>query len=227
MKNIHILPTDKTSRIIGNEKGFMLSNDNSIISKYLHLIQAKYYNTYITNSEVIKEGDWVYYENGDLKGIHKVVNGQRPKTMILRKIIITTDQDLIKDGVQAIPDEFLEWFVKNTSCENVEIEEKDIYKSTTYDQPGRFIGIEYKIIIQKEEPKQETLEEAAIKEIPELKHIINTVSDARKLWINGAKWHMGRSYSEEEIITEVELAMIQGLTIGQYRDLLIEKFKNK
>jgi hypothetical protein len=37
------------------------------------------------------------------------------------KIILTTDQDLIKDGVQAIDDEFLEWFVNNTSCEEVEI----------------------------------------------------------------------------------------------------------
>jgi hypothetical protein len=36
------------------------------------------------------------------------------------KIILTTDQDLIKDGVQAIDDEFLEWFVKNPSCEEVE-----------------------------------------------------------------------------------------------------------
>jgi hypothetical protein len=38
-----------------------------------------------------------------------------------KKIILTTDQDLIKDGVQAIDDEFLEWFVKNPSCEEVEI----------------------------------------------------------------------------------------------------------
>jgi hypothetical protein len=40
-----------------------------------------------------------------------------------KKIILTTDQDLIKDGVQAIPDDFLEWFVKNPSCEFVEVEE--------------------------------------------------------------------------------------------------------
>jgi hypothetical protein len=31
-------------------------------------------------------------------------------------IILTTDGDLIDDGVQAIDDEFLEWFVKNPIC---------------------------------------------------------------------------------------------------------------
>jgi hypothetical protein len=35
---------------------------------------------------------------------------------------LATDQDLNKDGVQAIDDEFLEWFVKNPSCENIETE---------------------------------------------------------------------------------------------------------
>jgi hypothetical protein len=37
------------------------------------------------------------------------------------KIILTTDQELIKDGVQVIDDEFLKWFVKNPSCEDIEI----------------------------------------------------------------------------------------------------------
>ena len=37
------------------------------------------------------------------------------------KIILTTDPDLIADGVQGIDNEFLEWFVKNPSCEDVEI----------------------------------------------------------------------------------------------------------
>jgi hypothetical protein len=105
MKNIHVLPTGE--KFAG--------------------ISAK--NIYITSDEEIKEGDWYYYENGDLKGIDKVVNGQRPKTMILKKIILTTDQDLIKDGVQAIDDEFLEFFVKNPSCEYVEVEWVDFSQS--------------------------------------------------------------------------------------------------
>ena len=60
----------------------------------------------------------------------------------LKKIILTTDQDLIKDGVQAIDDEFLEWFVKNPNCEFVEVV-KGFADVTSYG----FNFLDYKIII--------------------------------------------------------------------------------
>jgi hypothetical protein len=65
-----------------------------------------------------------------------------------QKIILTTDQDLIKDGVQAIDDEFLKWFFKNPSCESVEVESMVNMIQFT---PREFI---YKIIIPNQEPKQ-------------------------------------------------------------------------
>ena len=37
-----------------------------------------------------------------------------------KEILLSTDDSLIKDGVKAIDDEFLEWFVKNPSCEKVD-----------------------------------------------------------------------------------------------------------
>jgi hypothetical protein len=61
-----------------------------------------------------------------------------------KKIILTTDQDLIVDGIQAIDDEFLEWFIKNNSCEEVEIEDY-----------GTLYNFRYLILIPQEEPKQE------------------------------------------------------------------------
>lgn len=66
------------------------------------------------------------------------VNGTKAKRNDCKKIILTTDADLIADGIQAIPDEFLEWFVKNPSCEEVKIEN----------------FFDYFIISPKEEPKQ-------------------------------------------------------------------------
>ena len=39
-------------------------------------------------------------------------------------IILTTNKLLIKDGVQKIDDEFLEWFVRNPNCEFINVEEK-------------------------------------------------------------------------------------------------------
>ena len=37
-------------------------------------------------------------------------------------IILTTNKSLINDGVQAIDDEFLQWFVKNPSCKRVRVD---------------------------------------------------------------------------------------------------------
>jgi len=143
MKNIHVLPTNKPSRVFNTNKGEYHFREHYVPDT---IQTCKNHNIYITSDEEIKEKDWCYYENGDLKGIHKVVNGQRPKTMILKKIILTTDQELISDGVQAIDDEFLEWFVKNPSCEEVEV--------GTYHVKGDISGkLHYKIFTPKEEPK--------------------------------------------------------------------------
>jgi len=81
-------------------------------------IYKKYQHIYITNDEEIKEGDWRY------NSIDNTVYQKKfDKTSFAYeyKIILTTDQDLIKNGVQPIDDEFLEWFVKNPSCEDVEV----------------------------------------------------------------------------------------------------------
>ncbi len=51
MKNIHVLPTDKPSRLF--------EIDGHLIINREQLIQPKYYrNIYITSNEEIKEGDW-------------------------------------------------------------------------------------------------------------------------------------------------------------------------
>ena len=175
MKNIHVLPTDKPSRLF--------EIDNHLIINREQLIQPKYYrNIYITSDEVIKDG---YYldltHNIIMKSVFYPSSDKNCK-----KIILTTDQDLIKDGVQAIPDEFLEWFVKNPSCESVEIEESNLLNTSR-----NYLGVDkYKIIIPKDEPKQESLswdelireagsEEQLIK-ILKLPHIAPLVREAMR-----------------------------------------------
>jgi hypothetical protein len=77
---------------------------------------------YITSDEEIKAGDYRlniqrdYFKKSDKEGL----GYYNKRNDVFKKIILTTDQDLIKDGVQAIDDEFLEWFMKNSSCEWVE-----------------------------------------------------------------------------------------------------------
>jgi hypothetical protein len=112
-------------------------------------IYKKRKNIYITEDVKIKTRGWYIYDNeiycNSIDEIHSL------NTNVFKKIILTTDKDLIADGVQAIDDEFLEWFVKNPSCESVEV------KCYSKFNDGDFT--DYKIIIPKEEPKQETLEE--------------------------------------------------------------------
>ena len=146
MKNIHVLPTEKPSRLIkSQDNDFVYLNTNAPNWFEINLKTTKQ-NIYITNDEEIKEGDWFYDGDGELCKYTSdyVVNPNGCNDN--KKIILTTDQDLIADGVQAIDDEFLEWFVKNPSCESVEVE-----KSTLLNTSRTYLGVDkYKIIIQKE-----------------------------------------------------------------------------
>jgi len=144
MKNIHLLPILQPSRLIKSK-----INDTIVLEPINVTNDTRfweYLNISITNDEEIKEGDWFIYKNEiihrdkgkiDSMWVDAVKNG--------KKIILTTDQNLIKNGVQAIDDDFLEWFVKNPSCEEVKV----IY------EPKNFLdtkqGWEYEIIIPKEE----------------------------------------------------------------------------
>jgi hypothetical protein len=139
MKNIFVLPTSQASRLyLGNNRNFVFGMmQTSIQSRNDDFTNQ---NTHITNDEEIKEGDYC------ISKINNKIFKKEKKDIIddlCNKIILTTDQDLIKDGVQAIDDEFLEWFVQNPSCEFVEV----IY------EPKNFLdtkqGWEYEIIIPK------------------------------------------------------------------------------
>jgi hypothetical protein len=183
MKNIHVLPTDKPSKLVKNNLGIAINED--FTQSILDLIQATFVNIYITSDEEIKEGDWFYNEPTNYVGkilkkegkfwVCENMDGFHLLSMA-KKIILTTDQDLIADGVQAIDDEFLEWFVKNPSCEWVEVEKENICArchSNDVDEcwsakdcsDGRYDKIRYKIIIPQEEPKQETLEDIQLEEV--------------------------------------------------------------
>jgi hypothetical protein len=69
-----------------------------------------------------------------------------------KEILLSTDELLIKDGVQAIDDEFLEWFVKNPSCEKVEVS-YGILKPFQSTNKGYIIHLPDNDVLEK--PKQE------------------------------------------------------------------------
>ncbi len=250
MKNIHLLP------INGKKASYLAFDRNRKLrfSEWSHPYASVggwiALNAYITSDEEIREGDyWVYIcpINGldDGNNNNPIVKNHLPSTWFeklhdkenYKKIILTTDEDLIKDGVQAIDDEFLEWFVKNPSCDEVEvdIDEREVgnHLRGVVTEYG-----DYKIIIPKEEPtieeeytsqdflnevcwnnsKQETLEEAA--ENYKL-NTINAFGDYQS-FIAGAKWQQ-EQIGKSEFLQRLRATKSD----AEARRLIFEQFKNK
>jgi hypothetical protein len=187
---------------------------------------------FITSDEEIKEGDWMYYKHfgedivtkyNTWGGLNTNVNEHKD---YYKKIILTTDQDLIKDGVQAIDDEFLEWFVKNPSCESVHV-----YNQT---QVG-YEYDEYHFILPEYNPKQETLEEAAEQYVIDESFLPVYKEECERSFKNGALWQAERIYSELELfINEVkdkidsfEYSVNQQSYISEYMTEWFKQFKKK
>jgi hypothetical protein len=140
MKNIHILPTDKASRLCYDKDDNLLFAPNAGFT-----IADGKQNIYITSDEDPKNKDY-YWDENKLKVKRYFESRESFPSLLHRfKVILTTDPTLIADGVQAIDNTFLEWFVKNPSCESVKIE--------SWQTKGEW-DLDYKIIIPKEEPKQ-------------------------------------------------------------------------
>ncbi len=253
MKNIHVLPTYKPSRLAVQldckpTYNLQLSRVSDLWTK-----NWDKQNICITSDEEIREGDYVYSiaQDYNMQKVSKELEKLYNDVEHYKKIILTTDQDLIKDGVQEVDDEFLEWFVNNPSCEEVEVN-KD--KRLELEQNFHF----YEIIIPKEEPKQETLEgvkqrakgymrlkngyvepkqetleEAAEKiynEFPLRSESLNEL--AKEKFITGAKWQQERSYSEEEVNEIISASWLacednEGETFTQARARILEQFKKK
>jgi hypothetical protein len=149
MKNIHVLPTDKPSRLY-KTANFLLLDSKAMPNNTL---ETKNLNIYITNDEEIEEGDYGY--NLISSTIDRFTKSLLSNKKYYKKIILTTDPELIANGVQAIDDEFLEWFVKNPSCESVEIEDwHNKFLSCCRSKEDCYCN-KKRIIIPQEEPKQE------------------------------------------------------------------------
>ena len=150
MKNVHVLPTEKPSRVylIKSNNRLGITSDNPEFTENFGS-GTQNQNIYITSDEEIKEGDWIY--DASEMSVIKCPQMIKPSyfTQFCKKTILTTDQDLIKDGVQAIDDEFLEWFIKNPSCEEVDVKNPLIANVSDFG---------YKIIIPKEEEFKQELE---------------------------------------------------------------------
>ena len=205
MKNIFLIPTESSSRLhyYDHMSNLGLSKD------YLQWKQGR--NIYITSDEEIKESfrGWFIGQCGFYKKCvdTKIINnelylldylGNTDRLIWCKKIILTTDRDLNKDGVQAIDDDFLEWFIKNPSCTRVEV-------SYEQDENGVFHHVIWGMHFKEDLPNQETLEEAAERIAKE--HCNNRVNpnttefQVQQFIIKGAKWQSKQLFENETIQT--------------------------
>jgi hypothetical protein len=259
MKNVHLIPTDKLSRL-----GRFVDTGNLFLRTPNDLPRGENVNVYITDDSKIREG---YYldltHNIVMKSVFYPSSDKNCK-----KIIITTDPELIKDGVQEIPNDFLEWLVKSPSCQYggykdiawdkiITLKEKPKQYPIGGYAPGfyscecitcktEFMGDKLAIQCEpcaikttQEEPKQETIEEAAVK------YVRNKHDNTHKLiskysFKDGAKSNAARDYwfsqfqkqdktkfSEEDMKAAWENGMKSAIVLNASFEMWLKQFKNK
>jgi hypothetical protein len=197
-------------------------------------------NIYVSSDEEIKEGDYV--TNG--KYVSQAINEWWTKFYIGNpelksdywKIVLTTDQNLIKDGVQSIDDDYVEWL----SCEYVLLENKYIQKKEftgdkravqcepcaikmIQEEPLNLDKLESQLdnALSKETKEsltnsldskrnKETLEEAAewfSDDEPNCDYEAGIKTGKYQGFFEGAKWQSERMYSEEDMREAIILCL--------------------
>jgi len=157
MKNIYLLPTDKPSRLYYHSDLKQLALTNKTMLREFVINQ----NIYITSNSKFVRDEYITDGIEVMKSTPKLVDAQGlVDRRDWKKILMTTDPELIKDGVYPIGEEFLKWFVENPTCFKVEV----VYG--LFNPMGRQVDPndlgqnhskcvwKYKIITTKEEQKQ-------------------------------------------------------------------------
>ena len=198
MKNVHLLQTEvyPAKLQLDRDYGTLTIFDEPCVSNGQDFVGA---NLYITSNEEIQIDEWCFEiynrestavaprfidENNNTWWLRQINMSVSADDANCKKIILTTDVRLIKDGVQAIDDEFLDWLNKNKKREIPII-------TTTVNNESRYttnIGFES----WRKEPKQETLEEAAERFFNNTKF-----RNYRTFFCEGAKWQQERIYDEK------------------------------
>jgi hypothetical protein len=119
-----MLPIEKTTSL--KQRGLDQSIYYRGFTKFIKEFLCNY--IYFVSDEPGEEGDWVYYKNGSLRGIHQIKNGSRPKTLVCKKIIATDNPDLwpynrsitweydhaeVNHGIGKIATNFIKDFIKS------------------------------------------------------------------------------------------------------------------
>jgi hypothetical protein len=156
MKNIFLIPTENSSR---------LSIKDGVLILHRQQWRKGTQNIHITSDSKFVRDEYITDGIEVIKATPKLVDAQGlVDRRDWKKILMTTDPDLIKDGVHPIGEEFLQWFVENPTCIKVEV----VYG--LFNPMGRQVDPndlgqnhskcvwKYKIITTKEEQKQHLID---------------------------------------------------------------------
>ena len=112
-----LLPTDKVFNKKLNKQLIIHNGNLQFCQNGQMMREGQPQHLYILSDDEIKEGDWCIYNN------HFVKYSKPSNSYFYKKIIATTNPDLIKEGIASIDDNF----VKNYCNKPVEETWDDIY----------------------------------------------------------------------------------------------------
>jgi len=138
MNKLHLIQSDKHSSLYHDGEILRLGYDRD---------SKNFYQMYITSFEDLNHGDFCLRNNDEVHYVTKGSNFSKGN-----KILLTTDSWCRVHGVQNIDDNFLEWFIQNIDCTEVDVVTTDMYRGGV----GMNYNFVYKIII----PSQVTFEQA-------------------------------------------------------------------
>ena len=107
-------------------------------------------NLYITINGSFSRDEYVTDGTEVIKATSKLVNEQGfSDRRDWKKIVLTTDPDLIAERVKSAGDEFLDWFVKNPTCETVVVRQRPKVSAIVKGKGIGYFANGYDIIIPK------------------------------------------------------------------------------
>ena len=159
MKNIFLIPTSMESRLWRDLDSNKLTFENLSKPNSNECTKCSNEYVYITSDEKFIRDEYITDGLEVIKASPKLVNAQGlVDRRNWKKIIITNDLELIKDGIQEIDDEFLRWFVNNPSCDLVLVRDKPKVKAVVKGLGIKNFNNGYKIILPKDEQKQHLID---------------------------------------------------------------------
>ena len=179
--------------------------------------QAYGVNIHITSDEKFVKDDYITDGIEVIRATPKLVDAQGlVNRRDWKKIILSTDEVLIKDGVQKIGEGFLKWFMDNPDCEYIEVGKTNKLIDNYADNEKDKWEVTYHIYNPDNQPKfeestdttvdimllansmfgkkEETIEEVAFRLYPiDMRECDNSEDwdineQYRNEWIAGAKW---------------------------------------